>query len=242
MTLGPAGQVAVLGRVGDGVPHAGDALLVHEVDDELELVEALEVGRLGLVAGVDQGLEAGLDERGETAAQHDLLAEEVGLGLLVEGGVEDPGPGGAEGVGVGEGQVVGLARGVLGHRDQRRDPAALGVGAADQVAGALGGDHGHVDARGRGDLAEADVEAVGEEEGVAVAQVGGDLGVVDATCSVSGRRIMMRSASAAASATDSDPQAGLLGLLARAEPSRSPTRTSTPDSARLRAWAWPWDP
>ena len=104
------GQVAVLGGVRDGVAHAGDALLVHEVDDELELVEALEVGRLGLVAGVDQGLEPGLDQRGQAAAQHDLLAEEVGLGLLVEGGVEDAGPGGADGVGVGEGQVVGLAR------------------------------------------------------------------------------------------------------------------------------------
>ena len=26
------------------------------------------------------------------------------------------------------------------------------------------------------------------------------------------------------------------------DPSRSPTRTSTPDSLRFRAWAWPCDP
>ena len=59
----PAGDVAVLGGVGDRVAHAGDALLVHEVDDELQLVQALEVGRLGLVAGLDERLEPGLHER-----------------------------------------------------------------------------------------------------------------------------------------------------------------------------------
>src|SRR3712207_4317989 len=46
--------------------------------------------------------------------------------------------------------------------------------AAHQVAGTLGGDHGDVDA-GRGlDVAEPDVEAVGEEQRVAVLQVGLD--------------------------------------------------------------------
>src|SRR5918993_2278529 len=39
---GAAGEVAVLGGVADRVAHAGDALLVHEIDDELELVQALE--------------------------------------------------------------------------------------------------------------------------------------------------------------------------------------------------------
>src|SRR5205085_676396 len=50
---GAAGEVAVLSGVGDREAHAGDAVLVHEVDDQLQLVEALEVGRLGLVAGLD---------------------------------------------------------------------------------------------------------------------------------------------------------------------------------------------
>src|SRR4051812_15774942 len=72
----PAGDVAVLRGVGDRVAHAGDALLVHEVDDELHLVQALEVRRLRLVAGLDERLEPGAHERREPAAQHDLLAEE----------------------------------------------------------------------------------------------------------------------------------------------------------------------
>src|SRR6266545_3259959 len=67
------GHVAVLGGVGDRVAHAPDPLLVHEVDDELHLVQALEVRRLRLVPGVDERLEPGLDERRQPAAQHDLL-------------------------------------------------------------------------------------------------------------------------------------------------------------------------
>src|SRR5438067_466070 len=63
------GVVAVLGRVRDREVHALDAVLVHEVDDELQLVQTLEVGRLGLVAGADQRLEPGLDQLNDPAAQ-----------------------------------------------------------------------------------------------------------------------------------------------------------------------------
>src|SRR6185312_2107616 len=62
--------------------------------------------------------------------------------------------------------------------DQRGHALAVLELAADQVARALGGDHGDVDA-GRGlDVAEPDVEAVREEQRVAVLEVGLDgLGV-----------------------------------------------------------------
>src|SRR5712664_1111152 len=69
--------VAVLRGVRDRVAHETETAAVHEVDDELQLVEDLEVRELGLVAGLDQGLEAGLDQRADTAAKHRLLAEEV---------------------------------------------------------------------------------------------------------------------------------------------------------------------
>jgi hypothetical protein len=61
------------------------------------------------------------------AAQHDLLAEEVGLGLLRERRLDDAGAGAADGVGVGERQLLGLPGGVLLDGDQRRHAAALGV-------------------------------------------------------------------------------------------------------------------
>ena len=57
------------------------------------------------------------------------------------------------------------------HRDEARRAAALVIGAPDQVTRALGGDHGHVHALGGLDEAVPDVEAVPEEEGVALDQV-----------------------------------------------------------------------
>src|SRR3546814_9007552 len=56
--------------------HVGDAALIHQIDDQLHLVQALEIGHLGGVAGLDQRLVAGGDQRGEAAAQHHLLAEQ----------------------------------------------------------------------------------------------------------------------------------------------------------------------
>ena len=112
--------VAPLGGVGDGVAHVLEAAAVHEVDDELELVEDLEVGELGLVAGLGEGLEACLDEGGGAAAEDGLLAEEVGLGLFGEGGLEDSGAGAADAFGVGEGEGEGVAAGVLLDGDEAR--------------------------------------------------------------------------------------------------------------------------
>jgi hypothetical protein len=57
-------------------------VLVDEIHDELELVQALEVGDFRLIARIDQGLEARADELAAAAAEDGLLAEEVGLGLL----------------------------------------------------------------------------------------------------------------------------------------------------------------
>ncbi len=54
------------------------------------------------------------------------------------------------------------------------------------MAGALGGDHGNVDAFGGFNVAEDDVKAVGEEEGVAVLQVGQDLLLVDLSLNLVG--------------------------------------------------------
>ena len=53
-----AREVAVLGRVGDRPAHVREAALPDQVDDQLQLVQALVVGDLGLVAGLDERLEA----------------------------------------------------------------------------------------------------------------------------------------------------------------------------------------
>ncbi len=142
-------------------------------------MQALEVGDLGLVAGLDQGVEARRDQLGAAAAEHGLLAEEVGLGLLGEGGLEAAGAQPADAARVGEREIVGVAGRVLVHGDQHRHALALLELAAHEVTGALGGDHRHVDRLRRHDLPEVDVEAVGEHQHRPVLEVGGDVVLVD---------------------------------------------------------------
>ena len=86
--------------------HVGDAALVDQVHDQLHLVQALEIGHLGGVAGLDQGLVAALDQLDQAAAEHDLLAEQVGLALFLEGGLDDAGAAAADGGGVGQAEVM----------------------------------------------------------------------------------------------------------------------------------------
>ena len=140
--------VAPLGGVGDGVAHVFEAAAVHEIDDQFELVEALEVGELGLVAGFYEDFEARFDEGGSSPAEHRLLAEEVGFGFFSEGGFEDAGAGAADGFGVRQGLGEGMAGAVLLDGYKGRDATAFGEHLADAVAGGLGGAHGDVDAGG----------------------------------------------------------------------------------------------
>ena len=139
----------------------------------------LEVGELGLVAGLGQGLEARLDQRGDPAAEHRLLPEEVGLGLLGKGGLQHAGAGAADAPGVGEGAGAGRAGRVLVHGEEAGDALAVGVGPPDQVAGPLGRHHADVHPGGGVDQLVTDVEAVGEHQHVARLEVGGDGGVVE---------------------------------------------------------------
>ena len=174
-----AGDVlAVLGGVGDGVVHGRDAALVDQVDDELHLVDALEVGVLRLVTGLHQHLEAAAHQVDDAAAEDGLLAEEVGLGLVVHRGLHDARTGAADARDVGQGDVLALAGGVLLHGDQAGHALARHVLAADGVAGALRGGHEHVDPGGGHDALVADVEAVGEGDGLALGEIRRDIGLV----------------------------------------------------------------
>src|SRR5690606_11399189 len=210
---GAARVAAVLGGVGHRPVHLRDAALVHEVDDELHLVQALEVGHLGLVARLDQGLEPGLDQLGDAAAEHGLLTEQVGLGLLGEGGLERAGAGAADALRVRERQVEGPAGGVLLHGDQAGHAAPGLELTAHQVAGALRGHHAHVDALGRLDEAVADVEPVAEEERVALLEVGRDVVGVQVALDVVRRQDHDEVGLLDRLARGQHPQAVALGLL-----------------------------
>src|SRR5699024_7287233 len=128
--LGAGHVLAVLGVVRDRVVHVGDAAFIDQIDDQLEFVQALEVGHFRGVAGFDQGFVTHLDQRERTAAQHGLFAEQVGVGFFLEVGLDDAGLAATVGHGVRQRQVTALAGHVLVHGDQVGHAAALGVGVA----------------------------------------------------------------------------------------------------------------
>src|SRR5690606_33892757 len=96
-----------------------------------------EIGNLGLVARLDERLEAAHDELGQAAAKHGLLAEEVRLRLLGERGRQDAAARSADTVRVGEGPRLRAARRILADRHEARHAAALFVLATDEMAGPL---------------------------------------------------------------------------------------------------------
>src|SRR2546422_592073 len=167
--------VAVLGGVAHRVAHVAEAAFIDEVDDELHLVHALEVRDLGLVARVDEGLPARLHELTDAAAEDDLLAEPVGLDLFLERRLDDAGARRAHALGVRERGLLGLARAVLVHREQRGDALALLADLAHAVARGLRRDHHDVRVGARLHLAEVDREGVRDEERAPLRHERGDL-------------------------------------------------------------------
>jgi hypothetical protein len=142
-------------------------------------VHALEVGDLGLIARLAEGLERGLDEVRDPAAQRGLLPEQVGLRLFLEGRLDDAGARAAHALAVGQRQVARLAGHVLVHGHQGGHAGPLREEVAHDVAGGLGRDHGHVDVGRRHHLVEVDVEAVGEHQHLALAEPALDRLLVD---------------------------------------------------------------
>ena len=58
-----SGVVAVFRRVGHRIAHVIQPTLIHQIDDQLQLVQTLEVRHLRLVSGFGERLEARLHQR-----------------------------------------------------------------------------------------------------------------------------------------------------------------------------------
>src|SRR3546814_18894206 len=80
-------------------------------------MQAFEIGHFGRVPCLDQRFESGLDQMGDAAAQHRLLAEQVGLALFLEICLDNAAAATAHARGIGERNVIRRAPGVLVHRD-----------------------------------------------------------------------------------------------------------------------------
>ena len=134
-------------------------------------MEHLEVGDFRLVASLGQHVEAEVAELVHATHEHVLLAEEIGLGLFLEGGLDGAGAQSTEGLGVGQGQSPAVATRILldGHDD--RHATASGVLTTNDVARALRGNHEHRVILRRLDVAVVNVETVGEGQGSARLQI-----------------------------------------------------------------------
>jgi hypothetical protein len=196
----------------DAVAHVGEAAAIDEIDDELEFVKDFEVGALGLIAGFDESFESALDEGADAAAEHGLLAEEVGFGLFFECGLKDSGAGAADALKVAQVESVGVAGCILMDGDEAGDAAAFSEDLADTVAGSLGCGHADVDAGYGEDGFEVDVEAVSEEEHLARGEVGGDLFGVEPGGGLVGDEDHNDVGPASDFGDGTDFEAGLLGL------------------------------
>ena len=174
----PARQVAKLRSIRNRRAHVGNAALVDQIDDQLDLVQTLEISDLGLVASLDERIKPRADQLGQPAAQHHLLAEQVGLGLLAEGRLNDSGPAAANPLGIGQADLVRAASGVLVHCQQTRHATPLLVHAAHQVSRPFGRDHEYIDIRRRHYLPKVDVKPVGKGKGIARFEIGANIGFV----------------------------------------------------------------
>src|SRR5688572_1703345 len=159
-----AREIAVLGGVGDEFVHLRQAAFVQQVDDELQLVQALVVRDFGLITGFHQRFETLEDQVAGAAAEHGLFAEQIRFGLFSEGGLEHATAGAADAVAIGQRLGERIAARILVHRDQRRYAATLLVLAAHEIAGTFGRDQHHVEILARLDLLEMNVKAVGEQQ------------------------------------------------------------------------------
>ena len=158
--LGADAHVAPLGRFGDGEPHAADAGFVHQIHDQLQLVQAFKIGHFRLVTGFDQRFKTGHDQGRGPAAQHGLFAEKVRFGLFLEAGLDDPRARGADALGIRERRLERVTRVILVHGQQCWDALTLSVDAPYEVAGTFGRDHKYVHVCRGDDLVIVNVESV----------------------------------------------------------------------------------
>src|SRR6202521_3318967 len=162
-----AGQVAVLGRVRNRIAHAAQSAFVDQVDDQLHLVHALEVGNLGGVAGRHQRLETFLHQRSQSAAEYSLFAEQVALGFFFESCLQHASARRADAVRNAKAELMRASARILVDGQQRGHAAALRIHAPHQMAGALRRNHDHVHIFWRLDGLEVNRKAVRETENFA---------------------------------------------------------------------------
>ena len=131
----------------------------------------LKVGELWVVASLNQRLPRTLHELRGAAAEHGLFAEEIALGLILEGRLHDSRARATESVGIRHDSRSCGTGGLLPNGEECRDAAARNVDGAHEVAWPLRRDHANVSSLGRLDATEMNVEAVCKQQQCTLLQV-----------------------------------------------------------------------
>ena len=170
--------LTILRVVGDGVVHVGNTALVHQVNNQLQLVQTLEVRHFRLVTGIHECFEGRLYQLNGTTTENSLLTKQIGFSLILEGGFDDAGAAATDTAGVRERQVLGVAGSILEDGNQIRDTAATGKFGAHSVARRFRGNHDHIQIFARHDLVVVDRKTVGKRQSGALLQIRLDLCVI----------------------------------------------------------------
>src|ERR1700753_4044911 len=152
-------------------------------------MQHLEIRELRLIASFCEDLEAALDQRRSAATEHSLLAKEVRLGLLSEGCFKYTCTCAADALRVAQGKSERISAGVLLNSDEARDAATFSEDFPDAVPRRLRRNERDVGSCGRGDRAEADVEAMRKHQRDTGLHVVSDFVVIDLGSRLIGNQI-----------------------------------------------------
>lgn len=156
--------LTILSIVRDEVVHVDDATFVHQVDDQLQLMQALKVGHFEHITNFDQHLEAHLHQLDGTTTQHDLFTEQIDFDFFTEVDLDHTTLSTTVGNHVRQGDITDLAELILINDDQRRHATALEVLGTHGMAGTLRNDHDHVQISAEHDLIIMHIETVDEDQ------------------------------------------------------------------------------
>jgi len=142
-------------------------------------VQTLKIGKLPRVAGANQGIEPGTDERAHPTAEHRLFAKEIRFGLLPKCRFDHPRTGAANRFGPGKRGFLSLPGGVLVDGEETGNAPALDKLATNHRTKPLRRDHDNVQVFRWNNRAVKDREPMGEKQRLAGREGGCDLPLVN---------------------------------------------------------------
>ena len=137
-------------------------------------MESFKVSDFRLIARRDENFKAILNQMSYAAAKYALFAEKVGFSFFLEGCLQNAGASAADAARISQRDVEAFAGSVLLNCENVGNAAAFDESTANQMTRSLRRNHEHVNIRGRDNLLEMNVEAVGKCERGAFLQIRGD--------------------------------------------------------------------